>query len=720
MARRLWRLGCAPLLALLLSVTLLWAQDSDAPAVLIADQIEITRDRVLIARGNVEAFQGPIRMTATEVRYDPETRQLTVTGPITIEDGEGTVVLADQAELSRDLQDGLLTGARLVLDQQLQLAAVQMNRVGGRYTQLYKTAVTSCRICEDDPTPPLWQIRARRVIHDSEERQLYFDQAQLQVLGIPVFYLPTLRLPDPTVERASGFLIPSFRSSSQLGFGIKVPYFITFGDHRDLTLTPYISPKTRTLEFRYRQAFERGNIEFEGAVTDDDLVSGTRGYLFGAGRFNLDRDYVLEFDLELTSDDAYLLDYDFSDKDRLDSELRLSRTRRDEYIRVSYINFKSLRDGEDNDLLPTDVIDAIYERRIFPQLIGGEVRLAAIGHTHFRGSDNPFDTDGDGVADGRDVLRVTADAEWLRQFQMQGLEIKTTLGLSADAFHIQQDDAYDEDDGGLAPKAAVQLRYPMRRVTGRATQIFEPMAQLAWVGGDGLDVPNEESTRVEFDEGNLFALSRFPAPDRRERGLSLAYGANWARYDPSGWSANLTVAQILRDEAQDDFTTSSGLATKHSDVLVAGQIRMKDSVYFGGRSLFDKDFDVSKAEFRGFWSNDQYDFGGSYIWIDEDAEEDRPDPVSEFKLDGAFKIDKFWRASFDWRYDLEENRAARAGAGLIYTNECVTIAFTVNRRYTSSESVEPDTKVGLTVALRGFSANTGEQTHVRSCGKQAK
>ena len=247
-----------------------------APAVLVADNIEVTRDRRLIARGNVEAFQGTTRLSAQAIEYNPDTGGLTITGPIVIDDGGGIVILANQAELSEDLQNGLLTGARLVLNDQLQLASVQLNRVDGRYTQLYKTAVTSCRICEEDTGPPLWQIRAKRVIHDREERQLYFDGAQVRVRDVPILYLPRLRLPDPTLDRATGFLIPEIRSNSRLGTGLRVPYFIKLGDHRDLTLTPYLTGDTRTLEFRYRQAFKRGRIILQGAYSDDDLQPNDR------------------------------------------------------------------------------------------------------------------------------------------------------------------------------------------------------------------------------------------------------------------------------------------------------------------------------------------------------------------------------------------------------------------------------------------------------------
>jgi LPS-assembly protein len=722
-ARSLW--GLAAVLALVLGATVGLAQDSAgdaaAPAVLIADTIEVTRDRKLIATGNVEAFQGQTRLTARSILYDPDTGVLSITGPITIRDGAGTTILASQAELSRDLQNGLLTGARLVLNDQLQLASVQMNRVGGRYTQLYKSAVTSCQICEADPRPPLWQIRAKRVVHDRDEQQLYFDEAQFRIRGVPIIYLPRLRLPDPTLKRSTGFLIPSVQSTSQLGTGIKVPYFIRIGEHRDLTLTPYLSGNTRTLEFRYRQAFALGRIAFDGAITDDDLEPGNgRGYLFGVGQFALKRDFVLQFDIEVTSDDAYLKDYRYSEKDRLDSELRVSRTKRDEYVRLSYINFKSLRDGEDNDTLPTDVIDALYERRLFPRAIGGEFRLSAAAHTHFRHSNVDFDSDGDGIVDGRDVLRLNVDADWLRSFQVGGLQVQTTLGVSADAFRINEDSTFDNSDSGIAPKASVTLRYPLVHYGKGVSNLIEPIAQFGWVGGDGLAVPNEESTRVKFDEGNLLSLSRFPAPDRRERGWAVAYGASWARNAYDSWSANLTLGQVLREDPQPDFSETSGLASTNSDFLFAGQLKFNGGLAVSGRTLFDESFEVSKAEVRGDWSNMRLDLGGSYVWISDDAAEDRLSPISELTFDGAVRIDRFWTASLDWRYDLEEGRAATAAAGLRYTNECVSIAMSVNRRYTTSTSVEPSTSLGLTVSLRGFSANTGSETITRSCGKQAR
>ncbi|MEP1014327.1 MAG: LPS assembly protein LptD [Paracoccaceae bacterium] len=700
------------------------AQDTDvpAPAVLVADEVSISSNRVLIARGNVEAFQGQTRLRAKSITYDDATGQMIINGPIVIEEGPDILILASQAELSSDLRNGLLIGARLVLSQQLQLASVELGRVDGRYTQLFKTAVTSCQVCENDSRPPLWQIRARRVIHDQEERQLYFDGAQLRVRNVPIFYLPRLRLPDPTLERASGFLIPSIQSTSQLGTGIKVPYFFKIGDHRDLTLTPYYSTSTRTLEFRYRQAFVRGRIQFDGAITRDDIREGaTRGYLFGTGSFQLNRGYKLTFDIQTTTDESYLLDYSYSDLDRLRNEVSIDRARRDQYTGFVLTNYRSLRDGEDNSTLPTNAIEGFYEKRFFPSAIGGEFRLNAEGHAHFRESDLDVDgPDEDSIADGRDILRFTFGADWRRSWITRGLETQVRFGVVGDTFRVNNDAAFDESDSEVTPYGTLTLRYPLvRSARGGARQLLEPVAQIAWSGGDGLDVPNEESTFVEFDEGNLLSLSRFPSVDRRERGTVAAFGVNWAHYAPSGWQSNITVGQVRRSDDTSEFSNTSGLFGNSSDYLFAGQIKTANGLALTARSLFDNTFEFAKAEIRGDWHTNRFNIGGSYVYLDEDAEEDRDESISEFNFDGIFNLNDVWSASVDWRYDFGDGRASRAGVGVGYTNECVRMDFSVDRRFTSSTSVEAQTSFGLTLSLRGFSTSPGTAKHVRACGKNA-
>lgn len=682
--------------------------EEQQPALLVADRVFITPDRQLIAEGNVEAFQGDTRLRARKITFDRQTGKLSIEGPIRIDQGGNATILANEAELDDGLQNGLLTGARMVFDQQLQLASLQMTRVGGRYTQLYKTSVTSCQVCENGK-PPLWQIRARKVTHDQLEQQLYFEGAQFRVLDVPIFYFPGMRLPDPTLERATGFLIPSIRTTSQLSTGIKVPYFFKLGDHRDLTLSPYISSRTKTLDFRYRQAFRRGRINIEGAYTRDDLIPGEdRGYLFADGWFDLENDYKLEFDVETVSDNGYLADYGLEDVDRLRSELAIRRIKRDSAFRAGFIHYETLRDSENEDEIPADIVDVQYQKRYFPAAIGGEVRLTFDGHAHQRA------TNADVI--GRDIARATADINWARSWTFAGgLRADWQMGAAVDSYRVWNDSNYPAETIRSAPRAALTLRYPMTRSAGKATQFLEPIAQLGWTHVSDSNLPNDESNFVEYDQGNLLSLSRFPAPDQREDGASAIVGLNWARFAPTGWQAFATVGQIFRRTPDYRFSKTSGLSGTSTDILLAGQIKTLDGLALTARGLLDGDMNFSKAELRGDWIDDRTSVSGSYLWLGRDPAENRTQAVSEFWFDGSYNVNPNWIASANLRYDIEDSRATRAGLGLVYQNECVSVKITVNRRYTSSTSVEPSTDFGFTIALNGFAVESGNKEYRRTC-----
>ncbi|WP_417524131.1 LPS-assembly protein LptD [Marinovum sp.] len=698
-------------LYLMLSPLAISAQGTDAdPALLVADTVVVTPDERLIAEGNVEALYDGTRIWASRIIYVRETDSLIIEGPIRIDDGESSVVLADRAELDSDLENGLISGARLVLDQQLQLAAVQLARVEGRYTQLSKVTVTSCQICGPQGVA-LWSIRARRAIHDVEEQQLYFDGATFRVLDVPIMYIPRLRLPDPTLERARGFLFPSIRTTTELGTGIKLPYFIPLGDHADLTVTPYLSQETRTVELRYRQAFRTGDIELNGAVTNDTLLPDeTRGYLFGEGAFDLGNRYKLSFNFEVTTDESYLSEYDYSGKDRLDSEVTLARTTRQSNLLAQLVHYNTLRDNELNSTQPTIIPDLRYERRYqLDNALGGEFRLGLLGHSHIRYSSSDVS--------GRDVGRAGVEGSWLNQWTFgSGLQVAAQAGLALDHFSTGDDSTVADYDSSVTPSAAVTLRYPfLRRGAGGARQLLEPVAQIGWVGGADADVANDESTRQELDEGNLLSLSRFPAEDRRERGLATVLGLRFLHKAASGWEAGLAVGRVYRATDNSDFTATSGLGEATSDWLLASHFRNTDGLYIQSRTLVKETGEVSRSAARGAWSNDRLDVGASFILLPSDSDEDRNEKVAEWSVDGSYRFNTHWTVSTDAQYDIADNRAVEAGIGLAYRNECVEAAFTADRTFADSSNLDPFTTFGLTISLKGFSTGGDAGSYSRTC-----
>lgn len=680
---------------------------AQAAATLVADSVTIPAGGdQLIADGNVEVFFEGTRLSARRITFDQPSDRLVIEGPIFIVTEDGTVLTADAASLDPQLENGILRGARLVLDEQLQLAANQIDRVGGRYTQLTQVAATSCHVCAEGGTP-LWEIRARRVVHDLEERQLYFDDATFRVVGVPILWLPRMRLPDPTLARATGFMIPRGASSDTLGIGIKFPYFIRLGDHRDLTITPYISTSTKTLEAAYRQAFINGEIAVEAAVSRDKLQDDNRGYIFVDGIFDLGRDITLRFDAEYASDDDYLLEYGYSSKDRLDTEVSLERVRDRDLTQASITYYSSLRAGETSATLPPLLADIAWERRVAQW--GGTLTMTSDMQSHYR------ETNADVI--GRDVARLGAGVAWQTDHVTNyGLVIDGTLGVDLDYYNTGDDTTVGDSLRSTA-YAQTTLRYPMIRSTDTATHIIEPMVQLAWADSHGDPVVNEDSTSTEFDQANLLGLSRFAGEDAVETGLRGAVGLTWTRMgharDGTGWDSTLTVGRVFRDTADLNFSTTSGLRDRQSDWLLAGQLRTPAGFGIDTRLIFDDALEITKTETRATWSGGKLDLAGSYIFLPEDFAESRSADVSEWTIDAGYTFNDTWSVGVDARYDVAAASPTRTALQVGWQNECVTVDFSVSRRFTSSTTLTPSTDFGLTVGLNGFSAGRSAGTSHR-------
>ena len=67
-----------------------------------------------------------------------------------------------------------------------------------------KSIFTLCEYREGDKCPP-WTIQSREMLHDNIKKTIYHKNAIIKVYDVPIFYLPVISYPDPTVERRSGF-----------------------------------------------------------------------------------------------------------------------------------------------------------------------------------------------------------------------------------------------------------------------------------------------------------------------------------------------------------------------------------------------------------------------------------------------------------------------------------------------------------------------------------
>ena len=76
---------------------------------------------------------------------------------------------------------------------------------------IFKNSIfTLCDYREGDKCPP-WSLQSSEVLHDAEKKTLFYKNALIKIYDIPIFYLPILSHPDPTVERRSGFLLQALQ-----------------------------------------------------------------------------------------------------------------------------------------------------------------------------------------------------------------------------------------------------------------------------------------------------------------------------------------------------------------------------------------------------------------------------------------------------------------------------------------------------------------------------
>lgn len=683
---------------------------AQATATLVADSVEVDPVGRLSASGNVIVFYQGTELRAERVVYDSRTDVLEIDGSVLITDENGNVISGDDVSIGGDLKDGVLRSARLVLNQELQLAAAEISRSEERYTTLRRVVASTCEVCSENPTP-LWEIRATRVVHDTQERQLYFDNAQFRLAGIPLLYAPRLRLPDPSLDRTSGFLFPELRTSSLLGTGLELPYFIAIGDHANAVVTPYLSSSTATLNFQMQQEIRNGRLTFEGALTEDD-IEGQRGYFFANGTYRLPRGFVASGQLEFVSDFGYLFQYDVSSKDRLTNELALDRVREKDLFRSSITEFRTLRDSEIaiRDTLPDRFVETSYQRDIPTFSFGGRTTLRADAATLNR----PSSVD----IDGRDTSRIGVGADWSRsRILPAGIVVETEAGFRLDAYNVGQDSTFETNTFRASPRIATELRMPMARTRfAGPKEILEPILRFDFARVTGDDVPLEDSRIVEFDEANLFAPSRFPGIDGIEEGARAAFGFNWYRTALNGWSANLAFGRVASLDGDLTFSDSPGAGdADQSEWLLGARLSLGEQFWLSTRSLFDDNVAFTLSETRLDWDIGDASISSSYLFAQPEPSEGRDDKLSEWAFGGTLGLNDEWTARTDWRYDFSAGRAARAGVGLEYMTDCIRVDLSVTRRYATSTSVDPTTDLGFRVSLLGLGNSGKQQTSRKVC-----
>jgi LPS-assembly protein len=673
----------------------------DASYVLLrADEATYDRNTgVVTARGNVEIAHGELVLRADTIIYDEKNDKVTATGNVVLLEPTGEVKFSERAEFTNAMKDGVAEGFRMLLADDSRLAAIRGTRTGGVVTTLDKAVFSPCDLCTEDPTrAPLWQVRAVRVTHDSERKEIEYRDAYMDFYGIPVFYTPYFSHPDPSVKRRSGILTPSYGSDSDFGYVLKVPYFWEISPSEDVTITPHLmTDQASVLAANYRRRFTNAEVEVDVSGTtperEDSLgnpVGGTdfRGHLFAKGTVHHSPIWRSSFQIQNASDDTYLRRYKFPEPERqtLVSKFNTEGFMGRNYAQLSGYSFQGLRETDDPGSSPLVLPFAEYNFVSDPAANGSymtaDASLLAITRDQ-----------------GTDSRRMAFNGGWHLPYTASTGEIYTlSASLRTDLYSVNDvTTAPGTTESGFAgrvmPQLMAQWRYPFVRGDAIGSQLVEPVAAVVVApnGGNPDKIPNEDSLDVEFDDTNLFDSSRFTGVDRFESGTRFIYGLNWGYYGNNGGVVEAFAGQSHRLRAEPGFSESSGLRDKTSDIV--GRLRLSpgdwlDLIY---RTRFDPEEEAARRHQLALSAGpSRFKVGVNYLFLDETSTTSEFTDREELILSFSAQLTKYWGASGYIHQDLAPNGGTISeGLGLVYTDECFTFRVQGLRTFTSDRDLKP-------------------------------
>jgi len=725
------------------------AEPRPAPATLPSDGLEVgelyleadevarnDKTRITTASGSVEVRYQGRTVRADHIVYDQSRGIMTAEGHVQIINPDKSVDFADRAVLDNAMRVGAIDGFSARMGQNIKMAAASVVHRSADLNELNRAIYTPCDVCAANGAPkaPSWSIKADQVVQDHAHQVVYYKNATIQILGIPVLYLPVFWHPDPQAVRKSGLLPPNYGLSNRRGFSYEQPYVQVLTPSSDLTISPQLNTKINPLlNARYRQRFNSGAVDARFGYTHDTDFDGkgkgfgantSRSYVLASGAFALTENWRWGFSAERTSDKLIFDKYDIgdvyvargpyvADDRRLISQVYATRQDPKSWFSVAAFSIQGLRPGDSDRTFP--IVAPLIESRWEPEqsLLGGRLRLlgSAVALTRDQSSDSPALN-----LPGLDSRRASGEADWQATLiTPSGLRIVPFANARFDAYNLNDLNGIRGKSNSIARglvTAGADVSLPFARRFDTSTVIIEPVGQIVIsprvrqieVGKSSTGLPvylNEDSIAFEFDETNLFRADKFPGHDLYEDGLRANLGGRAIVLWDDGRRANLLIGRSYRNSDNANFSTTSGLTKKASDWIVAADAQPMTGVSFFTRARLDSDrLALQRAEAG---ANVSLKRGSGYFRYLRDVSGPTGLKTENVDLGGEVFVNRYWGISAYGNRDLAQNAWLIRDLGIVYRDECTRVDIIYRRedvvvgRLGKSESIA----VRLTLATLG-------------------
>ena len=719
---------------------------------IVFEKTDITADHIqynpsidrLSAEGNVRVSNHDWKITGSSLFY--EKGRLIINGPIYATHGENTVLLADQADIDPDAMANIMRGVQVLVNRQMQLASSTFVEDDEGNVIIRDAIVTGCRICKPGQAP-LWHFRATAIIIPAGSPRAYLKNPALNIGSVELGGIPWLSIPARD-GRYSGFLAPSVSYSGGDGAGLRVPYFLTLGDHAGLILAPGVSTRKKAgLNYEYQHRFAVGMLDLEGTVN-----RGERDESF-IGEF-------IDFKSDWRFDDRLTATLSHSSDNDEEHEHFTGVYSGDQDLSVATLTHRSRQTLLFANLVHTNPVITRSRNRLTRHL-----ELGFRHHTSTAGFDLAFrgwgresrieDPDlrapapgpepGEGGMNNGDTGPVDPVPELVTQhYGLSGaLSRRITLssGLVARFSMLGTVDRLRWTEGryrerGIPKRAnlsdrvvAVDLSLPLVQTTNRQARTLEPFLQLVYARDRPVALPALPAlprAAVVLDQGNIRADDRFANDSLHERGLRANLGLKLGGYLDGKASYELAFGTVYRREYDRDAIANE-LTPPMNGMRSSGANDETDIVDYDPDFLGRMDY-VASAAYRS----------GNGLSVSQTVHVGREKRVrsAQSLLDymdrrHAASIMLAWlRPTIHhrgfWGYTASAERnltdrialgashsvgsenesAVESGINLVYRHQCAEFRIDLERTAYRASARENDLEAALTFRLGGFSSMT--------------
>ncbi|MGX9419400.1 LPS assembly protein LptD [Vibrio sp. WJH972] len=700
-------------------------ENSDSQTINVeADNLEVVEGKNAKYTGDVVVTQGLNSIVADSVTVDQSSNIVTAEGNVNFSNGE-IKTISDKATNDLNSEEIVIEQTQYsFLCESGRGEAAYIKKTGQALYRIEDGSITSCP--EGDNA---WRLTASSIDIDQNEDEATFYNPVLQVLDVPVFYLPYLTVPIGDT-RKTGFLYPLISYDTINGVEITIPVYWNLAPNYDLeTEFKYMENRGTQFNGKFRyltSAFGKGALEYE--YLNEDALNTEYGERWGfqythSGIFN--NNWKLSADYSEVSDISYFSDFDSDLGTRSDGQLvqEASLSYRDTNWDATLLvrDFQLLLD-DDSDTQPYRMMPQLAFNYYKPDILP-YVNFDTISHI------TNFKTDESGkpsairvhVEPGLTVPlstpwgTLTTEARLLSSYYDQDLD-----GVSSDD--------YEETVVRTLPQFRSHLGLVLERETTLLdgyTQTLEPQFQYLYIPHrDQSAIYSEyDTTLLQTDYYGLFRSRRYSSVDYIAEANQISFGASNRFYDENNKERmNISFGQILYlDGASNDGNNNS-----YSAWALESDFNYADNLFFHGSLQYDVtssniqlgntsiEYQFNKGTIQGNYRYVSLDYiedtVGETLTVDELTEEG----ISQAGLYLTYKLSDRWNTKSQYYYDLTTDKTLEWQSTLTYHSDCWYIGFTFSRELTGwspnfqsypDADAEYENNYGINFGIVGFGTN---------------